>query len=367
MSISEPVQYAQIPWEHRAMTDRAPRVRPIEFGTTGFYPAFSGVENARRSEAMGFDIHGFSENSSRATDCFGEMRDAARATERVLLQCGPVNFVTRAPGVVAAGILPIQILSGGRALCGVATGDSAVAAAGRRPQPIAHMERDLRRLRTWLDGGVVDVGGTTSRLEWAEGLEYERVPIHMACSGPRSIALAGSIADRICLSVGTNNERVSWALDIVDRALRASGRDRDDVRVGLMTPLALTNDRATGRATIRTRVSGFAHMSSGPGIDLSQQPEILRRVTSVLRDGYDYSFHRPGAPPENPNSAVCDEDFGDWMGIGGPMPYVTERLGELVGIGVDFFMTALPMPEREPFAAEVMPTVRALRATSDAG
>ena len=36
--------------------------RPIEFGTTGFYPAFSGAENARRAEAMGFDIQGFSEN-----------------------------------------------------------------------------------------------------------------------------------------------------------------------------------------------------------------------------------------------------------------------------------------------------------------
>ena len=35
----------------------------------------------------------------------------------------------------------------------------------------------------------------------------------------------------------------------------------------------------------------------------------------------------------------------------------------LVEMGVDFFMTALPMPEREPFAAEVMPAVRALRAT----
>jgi hypothetical protein len=32
-------------------------------------------------------------------------------------------------------------------------------------------------------------------------------------------------------------------------------------------------------------------------------------------------------------------------------------------MGVDFFMTALPMPERERFAAEVMPAVRAVRAT----
>ena len=98
-------------------------------------------------------------------------------------------------------------------------------------------------------------------------------------------------------------------------------------------------------------------------MDLSEQPEILRRVTSVLRDGYDYRFHRPGVPAENPNSATCDEEFGDWMGIGGPTSYITDRLGQLVEMGVDFFMTALPTTEREAFAAEVMPAVRAVRAS----
>ena len=84
----------------------------------------------------------------------------------------------------------------------------------------------------------------------------------------------------------------------------------------------------------------------------------MRRVTSVLRDSDHYRFHRPDAPPENPNSAVCDEEFGEWMGIGGPPSYVIDRLGQLVDMGIDFFMTALPMPEREPFAAEIMPALR---------
>jgi 5,10-methylenetetrahydromethanopterin reductase len=335
-------------------------VRDIEFGATGFYPAFDGAVRAKLNEQMGFDIQGFSENHSRATDCFGEMRDAARETTRIKLAAGPVNFITRHPGVVAAGIIPIQIVSKGRAICGVASGDSAVAAAGRRRQGITDMERDVGYLRTYLDNGVVKYpNAQTSRLEWADRLSWEQIPLQMACSGPRSIAVAARLADRICLGVGTNNERVAWALDIVDENLRGSGRRRDDVRVGLFAPLAITRDRAQGRAVIRTRVSAFAHMQSGG--DLSQQPEILRKVTSVLRHSYDYSFHRPDAPPENPNSALCDEDFGDWMGIGGPPAYVTDRLGQLVELGVDFFMSALPVPERETFAAEVMPPVRALR------
>lgn len=146
-------------------------MRPLEFGTTGFYPAFEGAKRAKLSEEMGFDIQGFSENHSRATDCFGEMRDAARETPRIKLACGPVNFVTCNPGVIAAGIIPIQILSQGRAICNVASGDSAVAAAGLKRQRIAGMERDIGYLRTYLDNGAVDFGGgETCRLEWADHL-----------------------------------------------------------------------------------------------------------------------------------------------------------------------------------------------------
>ena len=114
------------------------------------------------------------------------------------------------------------------------------------------------------------------------------------------------------------------------------------MRIGLFAPLAVTADRVTGRTAMQTRFAAWAHMSSGRGMDLSQQPEILRRVTSVLRDTYDYRYHRPGVPAENPNSAACDEEFGDWMGMGGPAWFVTDRLAQLVEMGVDFFMTALP-------------------------
>jgi 5,10-methylenetetrahydromethanopterin reductase len=311
---------------------------------------------------MGFDFHNFSENHTRSPDCFGEARDAVQTTSRIKLSCGPVNFVTRNPGVVAAAIVPLQILSRGRAICHVASGDSAVAAAGLKPQRLADMERDLGYLRAYLDAGEVRFGDTTSRLEWAKDLAWDRVPIQIACSGPRAMALAARAADRIVLGVGAAPERVAWALEIIETALAAVGRSRDSLRVGLSVPLAVTADRAAGRALIRTRVAPQAHMQSRPGVDLSQQPEILRKVTSVLRHGYDYSFHHADAPADNPNSAVCDEEFGDWMGIGGPPAYVVDRLGPFVERGVDFFMTPLPMPEREIFAAQVMPALRKLRA-----
>ncbi len=333
---------------------------PVEFSTTGFCPAFGGGKVARESEALGFDVQMFGENHAMAADVFGEMRLAVAETARIKLLCGPVNFVTRDPGVVASAIAPIQVASGGRAICGIARGDSAVAMAGRRPQRQADLERDLGYLRTYLDRGTVSFPERESRLEWIGELAYAPVPVELVCSGPRTIALAAQRAERIGLSVGGSPERVRWAMEIIDKALAEAGRTRDDVTVVAFIPFAVTDDRAGGCAALVPRVSGWAHMSSFPGIDLSQQPERMRRVTEALRAGYDYRYHGGNAPGENPNNRVIDEDFADWFGIGGPPSYIVDRLGELVELGVRCFGSALGPGERERFARDVMPAVRAL-------
>ena len=335
----------------------------VEFTTTGFCPAFQGGSVARASEDLGFDVQLFGENHNMSADLFAEMRAAAEATSRIRLMCGPVNFVTRDPGVIASAIAPVQIASGGRAICGIARGDSAVALAGRRPQRHDDLARDLDVLRTYLARGTVAWGEPgherESRLEWIGDLPYSPVPIDMVCSGPRAIALAATKADRIGLSVGASPERIRWAVEIVERTLAESGRPRDTVRIGAYVPVAVTDDRATGRAEIRWRVAGWAHMSSFPGHDLDGQPEIMRRVTSQLRTGYDYRFHRAGVPLDNPNNAMVDEDFADWFGLGGPPSYLVDRLCELVDLGIGFFGTAQAGAERERFAAEVIPAVKA--------
>ena len=122
----------------------------------------------------------------------------------------------------------------------------------------------------------------------------------MVCSGPRAIAVAARLADRIGLSVGANPDRIKWALKVIDAGTHEAGRSRDEIRIGAFLPVAITTDRATGRQAIRPRTAGWAHMSSFKGNDLSQQPEIMRRVTSVLRDTYDYRYHHPGAAAAEP-------------------------------------------------------------------
>ena len=345
------------------MTTDVTRDDGVEFGTTNFCPVFQGAQVARANEDLGYDLQLFGENHNMAADIFGELRDAARATSRIKLLAGPVNFVTRDPGVIASAIAPIQILSGGRAICGIARGDSAVALAGLKPQRYADLARDLDLVRRYLARETVFFGDRESRLEWLPlgDQPYAPTPIEMVCSGPRSIALAATCADRIGLSIGANPERMRWALGIIDAALDVAGRSRADVRIGAYVPVAVTDTRDAGRAEIKYRVAGWAHMSSFAGNDLAAQPEIMRRVTARLREGYDYRFHRADVPLDNPNTRQIDEAFGDWFGIGGPPAYIAERLQELVELGARTFVTSLVGREHERFATEVIPQLRTPR------
>ena len=174
------------------------------------------------------------------------------------------------------------------------------------------------------------------------------------CSGPRSIAVAAAVADRVTLTVGAAPERIEWAMRTLDAGLARAGRSRRDVEVGAYVGLVLDDDRSSAVERLRVRVKGIAHMASLQGVDLDRQPERLRAVTSRLRDGYDYRHHNVRA--DNPLGALVEPEFAAWFGVGGPPGYLVERLGQLAQAGLGYvFVAGMDGEERERFAAEVMP------------
>lgn len=331
----------------------------IEFGHCTIAPPFQGAALAVEDEQFGFDIRYFGDNHSLHPDPFVALFDAARATKKIKLATGIVTTVTRHPATLANLAAPLQLVSGGRAILGIGKGDSAVGMIGRGPQKHDEFVENTRLLRTFLAGDSVRLGQYESSLAWLKGLPYTPVPIEVACAGPRTIAAAAALADRIQLTVGAAPERIRWALDIIERALAEAGRSRRDVKIGALVPLVVDPDRNVAAERLRTGAAVIAHMSALPGIDLSQQPERLRRVTERLREAYSYRHHN--MEQVNPMRDLVDAEFADWYGIGGPASYVVERMGALVELGLDFiFLGTIPAAEREVLAGDVMPVIRAL-------
>jgi 5,10-methylenetetrahydromethanopterin reductase len=338
------------------MTDHPPL--SVEIGSQTFAPPLGGVALATEAEDLGYDFQFFGVNECQTTDVFTELRMAVEATTTLRLGCSVANFVTRHPSVVASAIAAIQLASGGRAICGVGKGDSAVGLVGRSPQRHDDFAADLAALATYLSGGSVRLGDADSQLRWLAGTSYTKVPLEVAGTGPKSLALAGAVADRVSLAVGADPARIRWATDIVYSAADAAGRKRSDIQIGAHVPVAIDASRDRARDELRPSVIGWAHMASFSSAARQAQEPILRRVTDEVHDKYDYRFHSLQESKNSPLRSVADDEFVDYYGIAGPPSYVCDRLLQLMDIGLRHFIFVMEGEQKARLANEVAPILR---------
>jgi hypothetical protein len=151
---------------------------------------------------------------------------AGRVTERITL--GPLlaNPVNRHPTVTAGSIATLDELAPGRVLLGWGVGDTAVRLARLRPARVKELEAATRLMRAMLDGEGVEVGAKRpARLPHARP-----VPIWIAAGGPRTLRMAGGVADAVLMRVGTHPANIARAVDAIRAGAKEAGRDPDSVR-----------------------------------------------------------------------------------------------------------------------------------------
>jgi 5,10-methylenetetrahydromethanopterin reductase len=324
-----------------------------EFGVVHMPMPGVGAEIARRAEDMGFDICLFTDTPRLAGDPFAEACLAAQATSTIRLGTGMTNPVTRSAAAISSAIGTVHIESSGRAVLGISRGDSAAAHAGMAPATVANMTASIRELRDWL----------TRRLTWLEAAGLPSIPIDVACSGPRSIAAAAAIADRVSLAVGASPDRVRWALDIARKSVAASGRPPGAVRFGVYLSIVVDDDVKVARELARAGVGVLAHFSA---MTASPQmvPEAHAHVFEQLRHGYEMDRH---TWQDSFQARVVTDEFIDWFAITGSADRCRLRLEELIGLGLDHVyviggattQSPLDVLEGEArFAKEVIPSLR---------
>nr|MBA2522169.1 LLM class flavin-dependent oxidoreductase [Solirubrobacterales bacterium] len=173
------------------------------------------VPHAVQVERWGFDGLMLADSQNLNADIWVELGMAAAATERIKLGPGVTNPATRHPAVTASAAATLQAETGGRAVLGIGRGDSALTQIGRRPVPVAELERAVVAIQCYLSGKEVDSEGVRSRIGWIPSAQdLPKVPVRVAASGPRVIAMAAEHADGIDLTVGAEEERLRWALQM---------------------------------------------------------------------------------------------------------------------------------------------------------
>ena len=329
----------------------------LELGTMAVGAPGQGERLGAAAEVDGYDIALLSDSQNLRGDPYGQLALMSRSTERVRIGTGVTNPVTRHPAVTAAAIAALHVESGGRAILGIGRGDSALAHIGREPARMRTYEGYVRDVRAYLEGESVDQHGFPSRLVWLDQYDLPRVPIDMSCSGPRSIALAAQLADRVTFAVGAAPERLRWALQTARQAAHDAGRDPDTIRFGAWLNVAVDNDHERGIESLRGGVGTFAHFSGMSDSPTDMQPEILQRVSRGLQREYDTRQH---GQPDAAHTSLLDDEFIDWFAITGPTIEVIDRLRKLIGLGLShvYFPGAMAPGTREQMAAEVLPALR---------
>jgi 5,10-methylenetetrahydromethanopterin reductase len=305
----------------------------MEVGVVLVAPPKRTAALASTAEEMGFASLRFPDSQNLAPEVWGQLMLAAAATTRIQLGPGVTNSVTRDPALTASSALALQVESDGRAVLGIGRGDSSVQRIGREPDAVANFERYLRMVRAYLAGEAVDRDGFASRLEWLPHVKVPTVPIEVACTGPRVIAVAARHADRICFAVGADPEHLSAAIAHARQAAAAAGRDPDALRYGAFVNCVLHDDVAVARDALRGTVATFARFSAMRGSKLAQLPAPLRRTAEYIRGHYDMREHTRAAAA---HTAGIDDAFVDWFAIAGPVARALPRFRQLAALGLDF-------------------------------
>ncbi len=329
----------------------------IEFATAAFATPGKAVPAAQAAEAAGFDILHLTDSQCLRGDVYTQMMLCGQATSSIKLATGVTNPLTRHASVTAASILSIQAECNGRAILGIGRGDSAVLHIGETPATMAVYGEYVRELKGYLAGEAVEQNGFQSRLRWLDQIEVEKVPVDMVGSGPKSLRLAGELADRVTLAVGVDLERIRWGIEQVREGAEAVHRSIEDIPIGAYVNVGVGDDDDRARASIRGSAATFAHFSASIGADFENQPDIMRRVTEKLVTDYDTSYHTQG---DAPHVEHLDDEFIDWFAAVGDDEHVIERLAPLVELGLNHLYFVGPA---QGLTKTVMPELRRIAAS----
>jgi 5,10-methylenetetrahydromethanopterin reductase len=242
---------------------------------------------ARLGEQQGFELIGLCDSPSLAFDPYVALSLAALDTSRVRLGPAVTNPQTRHPLIIANLAAGLEQLAPERSYLGLGTGNSGVRHAGAGPATLETLVSTVSLARRLLAGETVEVEGAKMVVKGAG----RRVPILLAGSGPRSLRLAGQMADVVFVNVGVTSEVVADGLRWVRQGAEAAGRDPKTVEPWVFAIGAVAADRAQALDEAKgAAVAIAAYILRGDSAAKRIPSSVQQKVEQLLRE-YEYGEH----------------------------------------------------------------------------
>lgn len=335
----------------------------MQFGFLQFQRDLAAVApTARLGEEQGFALLGLVDSPTLAYDPYVALTLAAGATQRVRLGPAVTNPRTRHPLIIANLAASFEQVAPGRTFLGIGTGNSGVAHAGAGPATLETLAETVDLVRRLLAGREATSGEASLTLK----IPCSPVPVLVAASGPKSLRLAGQIADLVFFNLGARPEDLAEPLKLIAEGAEAAGRDPATVETWLYTPAAVSADadRACDEV-LPAAVSSAVFILKRAAAAKRVPPNLADRIEQLVR-GYDYRSHL--VPGRSPNYLLCErlgliEYVTERFSIVGAPAECRRRLEELRGAGLQNVCFNLSAAEDLPaslrlFGGEVLAAFR---------
>ena len=199
----------------------------------GRYPPGVFEEMVRVVDRSGYDYLWLTDSSLHTRNPYVHLALAGRLTTRLVLGTAVTNPQTRHPGIVAVNAATLEELAPGRTILGIGVGDRPLRSLGLRPARLVELRESIEAIRRLLAGEHVTYDGAGFRMDDAHlrfGSSF-RIPVFISASGPKTLELAGEIADGVIFLGGLFRDGVEYGLEHIERGAQRAGRPRPHVSV----------------------------------------------------------------------------------------------------------------------------------------
>ena len=321
------------------------------------------IEEIELAESLGIHLVGVGDSQSGYRELYVSLAVAASHSRHTLLGPMVTNPITRHPSVTASAIGSIDRLSGGRAVLGLGTGGSAVWTAGRPPARVAELREYTVAVKDLLATGEATFRDDAIQVQ---GLN-RAVPIFVSAEGPRTLALAGGLADAVVLHSGTSPEAIRWCRDHIAAGARAAGRNPGEIEIWMMLKAGVADDRPSALAEVRAGLAGSAsHALRRGAAEKGVPPQLLGPVAELI-GRYDAAQHgvTGSANADLVESLGLTDFLAGYFGLVGTPADCAHTIDELSSLGVDGIVcpasSANPLELIERLGGEVLPLVNSRR------
>lgn len=326
----------------------------MEFG--GFVATDSVAEAtayARALEAWEWDALWAIDSQQLYTDLYVTLTACAEVTDSLMLAPGITNPKSRHPSVTADAMASLGQVAEGRTVLGIGAGDSAVYSIGKQPMSVLGLKQTATTLQRLLRGDEVEFDGEPFQLEPLDG----DIDVYVAAEGPKTLQMAGEIADGVIFGGGPNPETVEHlGLTNLRQGAERAERTLDEIDLVTLTPTCVAESQAHAVEKLRPVIEPIAYHNFS--FSTAEAPPDVQEDLQTLVEARDMREHgaEEAAALEQIDDAVW-EYLGDRFAVAGTPEQCRSRLRDLDELGVDHVMCLFPpdrLSENERFQEQVL-------------